>query len=123
MLAERQRDLHRKIATILEGEETDKVVELRHAMKVFGHWRGSGNLMNSTRLALKIGQYLDGLLFNRQSMDFCIEALEMWKPAKLQNKDDTGLIAGKKFIHGFCLCPCQKIPLANISIIALTLYF
>uniref|UniRef100_A0A7S4RWS7 Guanylate cyclase domain-containing protein n=1 Tax=Ditylum brightwellii TaxID=49249 RepID=A0A7S4RWS7_9STRA len=93
MLAERQRDLHRKIATILEGEETDKVVELRHAMKVFGHWRGSGNLMNSTRLALKIGQYLDGLLFNRQSMDFCIEALEMWKPAKLQNKDDTGLIA------------------------------
>jgi len=93
MLEERKRELHKTIAIKLGGDAVDEVKDLRFAMKLFGHWRDSGELGTATERAISIGKHLDNLLLLRQSIEFCIEAIGMWKNDSSDKDDEEEVVA------------------------------
>mmetsp|Transcript_24801 Transcript_24801/g.34650 ORF Transcript_24801/g.34650 Transcript_24801/m.34650 type:complete len:559 (+) Transcript_24801:1-1677(+) len=116
MLEERKRELHKTIATKLGGNDITEVVEPRSAMKLFGHWRDSGDLGKATELAIKIGKYLDSWLLLKQSIDFCTEAIQMWKDSGSGNGEDGESVAGMSSKILDSITPDQMNSLARLHI-------
>lgn len=91
MLKEQERNLHRKIALVLEGDGMDAIADVTSALKLFRHWKASGDLMKASSLARKIGAHLELLHFNSQAIEIYLEAIDLWTI-------DSGGVGGKKSV-------------------------
>ena len=79
MLDSRKCDLHRKIALSIERGTEDEDVSLESRLKLFKHWRATGDTSKTVPVALMTGKALeenpDSL---RQSFPIYEETLQMW---------------------------------------------
>uniref|UniRef100_A0A7S0GE41 Uncharacterized protein n=1 Tax=Proboscia inermis TaxID=420281 RepID=A0A7S0GE41_9STRA len=92
MLNETERDIHRFIANIMEGDNYE-VHSYISAMKLFHHWKASGDIMHASLLAMKIGKHLENLLLQHQVIDFYFEVISMWKDFS-GDENEEDVIAG-----------------------------
>ena len=91
LLASYKRDIHRKIAISLEsqlGQEED----YRSRVKLFRHWKASGDSCKASDLALEIGKSFENLGLQEQSILILEDALSMW--ASDASKDDNAEMIG-----------------------------
>jgi hypothetical protein len=83
MLDGRQRDIHRIIATTLEDQLGSDANDYLTRMKLFSHWKASGELTKAAALALAIGRSYEDLGMHNQSIRLYKDALGMWRPENL----------------------------------------
>ena len=77
MLDSRKRDMHRIIAVTQESSD-EKANDYLSRMKLFGHWKASGESSKAANLALSIGKSFEELGLQDQSIKLYEDAIEMW---------------------------------------------
>ena len=98
MLDSRKRDIHRSIALALENIIKDRD-DFISTIKVFGHWKASGDTSKSSSLGLSIGRQFEELGLQNHAENIYREVLDMWKVKS--NSDDEEVIAGKITLYCF----------------------
>jgi tetratricopeptide (TPR) repeat protein len=78
MLDSRKRDMHRIIAVTLEAQHGDDTNDYLSRMKLFSHWKASGESTKAAKLALCIGNSFESLGLQDQSIRLYEDAIEMW---------------------------------------------
>lgn len=78
MLDSRKRDMHLIIAITLEKQEGQNADDYLSRMKLFSHWKASGESKKATSLALSIGKSFEELGLQDQSIKVFEDALDMW---------------------------------------------
>jgi predicted ATPase len=81
MLDSRKRDMHKIIAKTLEQQEGRNKDDYLSRMKLFSHWKASGESKKAASLALSIGSSFEELGLQDQSIKVFQDALDMWKVA------------------------------------------
>jgi class 3 adenylate cyclase len=81
MLDSRKRDMHKIIAKTLEQQKGRNQDDYLSRMKLFSHWKASGESKNAASLALSIGSSFEELGLQDQSIKVFQDALDMWKVA------------------------------------------
>lgn len=81
MLDSRKRDMHKIIAKTLEKQEGRNKDDYLSRMKLFSHWKASGESKKAASLALSIGTSFEELGLQDQSIKVFQDALDMWKVA------------------------------------------
>lgn len=78
MLDSRKRDMHKTIAKTLEKQEGQNKGDYLSRMKLFSHWKASGESKKAASLALSIGKSFEELGLQDQSIKVFQDALDMW---------------------------------------------
>lgn len=78
MLDSRKRDMHLTIAKTLEKQDGYNTDDYLSRMKLFSHWRASGESKKAASLALSIGGSFEELGLQDQSIKVFQDALAMW---------------------------------------------
>jgi hypothetical protein len=78
MLDSRKRDMHLTIAKTLEKQDGSNNDDYLSRMKLFSHWRASGESEKAASLALSIGRSFEELGLQDQSTKVFQDALSMW---------------------------------------------
>jgi class 3 adenylate cyclase len=78
MLTSRKRDIHLTIAMVLESRYGG-TQDYSRKVKMFGHWRASGNFVKAASHALLIGESFVALGMDAQSIRIYEGAVAMWK--------------------------------------------
>ena len=79
MLASRKRDVHRVIAMTLEREYGEGDRDYTTRVKLFSHWKESGDFVKSASLAMSLGKSFEELGLHQQSIGIYNDALDMWR--------------------------------------------
>jgi len=91
MLDSRKRDVHRKIAMSMNKVLEADGLSLDFKIKLFSHWKATGDTAEATSIALLAGQEIQDETLNfREASDLYIEALKMWD----WNKEEENRVAG-----------------------------
>jgi hypothetical protein len=107
MLKERKRDLHKKIA--IKMEENSKLFEgrsdLSMMLKLFDHWKSSGDFSKAASLALFIGKRLkdwdllqQNLDLLRDAKDLCFQSLHRMDRHRLPADDEWILVSANSYV-------------------------
>lgn len=78
MLDSRKRDMHRIIAETLEAQYGEEVDNYLPRMKLFSHWKASGEPTKAANLALSIGNSFEELGLHDQGIKLYEDAIETW---------------------------------------------
>ena len=78
MLDSRKRDIHRIIAKTLEARLSDRTDDYLSKMKLFSHWKASGESSKAVALAFSIGKSYEEMGMINQSILLYQEALRIW---------------------------------------------
>lgn len=78
MLSSRKRDIHKTIAETLESQQNGNAKDYISRMKLFSHWRASGDFIKAAELALSIGNRFEVLGLNNHRIRLADEAMTMW---------------------------------------------
>jgi hypothetical protein len=99
MLDARKQDIHKIIAQSLEKmaeQDADVTGDFFFMIKLFGHWKASGDKVKATDLALVIGKSFTDACLNTESVKMFDEALSMWR---LSNADAEEKMWGGKSVE------------------------
>ena len=89
LLASRKRDMHKNIALAFEAREgIMKKLDYRSRMKLFTHWKESGERIKAATIAIDILKKFELLGFQNQSLTVINDAIGMWKNQNNTNKSD-----------------------------------
>ena len=78
MLDSRKRDMHRIIAETLEAQHGEELDNYLPRMKLFSHWKASGEPTKAANLALSIGNSFEELGLQEQGIKLYEDAIETW---------------------------------------------
>jgi predicted DNA-binding ribbon-helix-helix protein len=95
MLDSRKRLLHQIIAECLESEANGN--NFFSMIKLFGHWKASGNFLKASSLALTIGKSFSNAGLGKEAVKILDEALDLWR-SDADCEDTIELFAGKIYI-------------------------
>jgi hypothetical protein len=79
MLDSRKRDIHRIIGLTLENHIGNVTSDYLSRMKLFGHWKASGESTKAAALALSIGKSFEDLGLHEQSIKLYKDSLAIWR--------------------------------------------
>ncbi len=80
MLDSRKRLLHQVIAESLEMEAKEMNGNNYYSMiKLFGHWKASGNALKASSLALTIGKSFANIGLGKEAVKILDDALDVWR--------------------------------------------
>lgn len=80
MLVSRKRDMHKTIALAFESRElVCKKMDYRSRMKLFTHWKESGERVKAVGISIDILKKFELLGFQNQSLAVINDAICMWK--------------------------------------------
>jgi tetratricopeptide (TPR) repeat protein len=121
MLDSRKRDMHRIIALTLEAQHGDDTDDYLSRMKLFSHWKASGESTKAAELALCIGKSFESLGLQDQSIKLYEDAIEMWHDKSTEgggftkqvldsiNVTDLECIINVYIASGKCLANMHKV--------------
>jgi hypothetical protein len=79
MLEKRKQAIHRRIALMLEVDCVDNKMDYVSRVRLFAHWKGSGEFLKASALALHVGKTFEDIGLNKQQIPLYTDALGMWK--------------------------------------------
>uniref|UniRef100_A0A7S1YK06 Guanylate cyclase domain-containing protein n=1 Tax=Grammatophora oceanica TaxID=210454 RepID=A0A7S1YK06_9STRA len=79
MLQERKRDIHRIIAESLRSQLGDNNEDYLSKMKLFSHYKASGDYEAASMVAMSVGTSYEALGMHSQNIRLLQDALAMWK--------------------------------------------
>lgn len=89
-------DIHMHAAMAIETRVPDNAMRDHETkVKIFQHWKGSGNTIRSAVAALDIGKSFKLLGMNRVSISVYEDAIDMWKSS--ESMEHENMVAGKVF--------------------------
>lgn len=90
MLEKRKRAIHRSVALMLEVDCADNKMDYVSRVRLFAHWRGSGDFLKASAVALHVGKTFEDIGFNKQRIPLYNDALDMWKSSDICGKGVGG---------------------------------
>jgi hypothetical protein len=90
MLDSRKRTMHRTIAFTLESGCIDGKRDYVSRLRLFAHWKGSGDFVKASALALCVGKMFEDIGLNKQRIRLYNDALDMWKSSDCSDKSIAG---------------------------------
>jgi hypothetical protein len=113
MLDRRKSELHRAIALTLESTDLHNTKDFTSRLLLFGHWKASGDFLETSRIALDTGKMFEDLGLHKQNVGLYQEALGMLARA-VSPKDAVGGFSPElmNIISSDQLVACVKICVA-----------
>lgn len=113
MLDRRKSELHRAIALTLEATDLNNTKDFTSRLLLFGHWKASGDFLETSRIALDAGKMFEDLGLHKQNVGLYQEALGMWSRT-VDSKDAVGGFSPEvlNIISSDQLVACVKICVA-----------
>ena len=71
--------IHRAIALTLEAACTDDAKDYMSRLRLFSHWKSSGDFVKTSTIALDVGKMFEDLGLNDQCIHLYRDTLDMWK--------------------------------------------
>jgi tetratricopeptide (TPR) repeat protein len=109
MLRIRQAVIHRYTAVVLEEKFGLASTDYMQKMRVFAHWKASGDTTKAATLALAIGDSLEELGMSGDSVKVFGEALSMWEERGDEESEDG--------LTGFTLDALESIDALDLDLI------
>jgi len=79
MLDSSKQNIHHTIAITLDAASSDSECNYVSQLRIFGHWKWSGDFVGAATVALAVGETFEGLGLSAQSIRLSNEAIDMWK--------------------------------------------
>jgi len=91
MLGSLKRTIHRAIALTLEAALDDTMHDYLSHLKLFCHWKGSGDFPKAVSVALDVGKMFEDLGLSQQCIRLYRDTLEMWNTGGSPSESITWL--------------------------------
>ncbi len=95
LLDSRKRILHQVIAETLEKETQETSGNNYYSLiKLFGHWKASGNALKASSIALTVGKSFANIGLGTESVKILDDALDVWR-SSFDSESEEELCAGE----------------------------